>query len=413
MKRVWSRVSSIPDEELWRIHERLRAQLVAFARKRLAQQLENRGAPQAEIDDASQVLDPEALTIGFARRFATYKRAALLFHDLDRLKAILADKERPVQVIIAGKAHPKDNAGKELIREIIHHAREPELQRRVVFLEDYSISLARRLVHGVDIWLNTPRRPMEASGTSGMKCSVNAALNLSIPDGWWCEAEGNDTGWTIGKGEDYTDRDNQDDVESRSLYDLLEKEVIPTFYRRSTADLPTEWISMMKANLAHICPVFNTDRMVIDYTEKFYIPSAEHTQSLFADNLAAARTVAGWKGRLQEEWPGVAVMEVTEPPARELVVNSALSVSATVRLGRLTPADVTVQLYYGPQDAGGHMLSTHTVTMEDQEQAGDGTYRYIGAIPCRTSGRYGYAVRVLPRHDDLVTHYLPGMIRWG
>ena len=413
MKRVWSRVGTIPDEELWRIHERLRARLVTYSRERLRCQLENRGAPQAEIEDASQVLDPEALTIGFARRFATYKRAALLFRDPDRLKAILADRDRPVQIIIAGKAHPKDNAGKELIREIIHNAREPELRRRVVFLEDYSMSVARRLVQGVDIWLNTPRRPMEASGTSGMKCSVNAALNLSIPDGWWCEAEGNDTGWTIGKGEDYTDRGQQDDVESRSLYDLLEKEVIPTFYNRNDADLPTEWLSMMKANLINICPVFNTDRMVIEYTEKFYIPSAEHTQSLFSESFGAARTVAGWKERLRDVWPGVAVMEVTEPPAQELVVNSALPVTATVRLGRLTPEDVTVQLYYGPQDAGGTMLTTDTVTMEDQEGNGDGVYRYKGAIPCRTSGRYGFAVRVLPRHEDLVTPFLPGKIRWG
>ena len=413
MKRIWARVSSIPDEELWRNHERLRARLVAFSRQALRRQLENRGAPKTEVDEADQVLDPEALTIGFARRFATYKRATLFLRDLDRLVDILGNKDRPVQIIIAGKAHPRDNAGKELIREMIHRSRDAKLRRRVVFLEDYSISVARRLVQGVDIWLNTPRRPMEASGTSGMKCAVNGALNLSIPDGWWCEAEGQDNGWTIGKGEDYTDRSQQDDVESRSLYDLLEKEVIPTFYNRNDAGLPTEWVSMMKNCLATIGPVFNTDRQVIDYTEKFYLPSAERTEALFADDFATAREVAAWTQKLEREWPGVSVSDVTEPPESELVVNSSLPVSANIQLGQLSPDDVTVQLYFGPQDADGMLQSTETVLMENQEQNDHGAYRYTGAIPCHTSGRYGYAVRVLPRHEGLVTPFLPGRILWG
>ena len=413
MRRIWARVASIPDEELWRNHERLRARLVAFSRQALRRQLENRGAPKAEVDEADQVLDPEALTIGFARRFATYKRATLFLRDLDRLVAILGSRERPVQIIIAGKAHPRDNAGKELIREMIHRSRDAQLRRRVVFLEDYSISVARRLVQGVDIWLNTPRRPMEASGTSGMKCAVNGALNLSIPDGWWCEAEGQHNGWTIGKGEDYSDRGQQDDVESRSLYDLLEKEVIPTFYNRNDAGLPAEWVSMMKSCLATIGPVFNTDRQVIDYTEKFYLPSGERTEALFANDFATARQVAGWTQKLDREWPGVSVRDVTEPPESELVVNSSLPVSATIQLGQLSPADVTVQLYYGAQDADGVLQSTETVIMEQQEQNGDGAFRYSGEIPCRTSGRYGYAVRVLPRHKDIVTPFLPGRIHWG
>jgi len=413
MKRIWARVASIPDEELWRIHERLRARLVAFSRQALRRQLENRGAPRAEVDEADQVLDPEALTIGFARRFATYKRATLFLRDFDRLVEILGNRERPVQILIAGKAHPRDNAGKELIREIIHRSRDPHLRRRVVFLEDYSMSVARRLVQGVDIWLNTPRRPMEASGTSGMKCAANGALNLSIPDGWWCEAEGQDNGWTIGKGEDYPDRGQQDDVESRSLYDLLEKEVIPTFYRRNEAGLPTEWVRMMKNCLATIGPVFNTDRQVIDYTEKFYLPSADRTATLFADDFAIAKEVAAWTEKLDREWPGVSVTEVAEPPDSALVVNSALPVSATIHLGQLTPADVTVQLYYGAQDAEGVLQGTNTVIMEDQESSGDGSYRYTGAIPCRTSGRYGYAVRVLPRNANIVTPFLPDRLRWG
>jgi starch phosphorylase len=247
---VWKRVEAIPDAELWRTHERRRERLVAFARGRLKKQLAARNALPAEIARAEEVLDPDALTIGFARRFATYKRGTLMFRSLERLSAILGNKDRPVQFIFAGKAHPRDHGGKELIAEILHMARRPEFRRRVAFIEDYDINVARYLVQGVDIWLNNPRRPLEASGTSGMKVTVNGGLNLSILDGWWVEGYQQDNGWAIGSGEEYTDLTYQDDVESRAIYDLLEQEIVPLFYTRSSDGLsaafartstPTAW----------------------------------------------------------------------------------------------------------------------------------------------------------------------------
>jgi len=235
---IWRRVDHIPDAELWRTHERRRERLVVFARRRLKAQLRRRGAPLSEIARAEEVLDPDALTIGFARRFATYKRGTLIFRNLDRLGAIINDKDRPVQLLFAGKAHPRDHGGKELIAEILHIARRPEFRRRIVFLEDYEINLARYMVQGVDVWLNNPRRPLEASGTSGMKVCPNGGINLSILDGWWVEGYAQDNGWAIGAGEEYTDLHYQDDVESRAIYDLLEQEIVPSFYTRSSDGLP-------------------------------------------------------------------------------------------------------------------------------------------------------------------------------
>ena len=413
MERIWARVNSIPDEELWRIHERLRARLVAFARSKLRHSLEHQGAPVTEVEQAAEVLDPEALTIGFARRFATYKRATLLFRDLDRLKRILSDKKRPVQIIIAGKAHPRDNAGKELIRQIIHHARDPVLRRHVVFLEDYSMAVARRLVQGVDLWLNTPRRPMEASGTSGMKCAPNGGINLSTPDGWWVEGEGSDNGWTIGKGEEYESNEYMDDVESQALYDLLEKEVVPLFYSRSETDLPRGWIKNMKASIRTVCSVFNTDRMVSEYTDQFYIPATGRSRLLSEDGFKMAREMAAWQERLEQQWSNVSIESVEASTDRELVVNSALPVKAVLRLGELQPDELTVQLFHGPVDSKGELEQGRSIIMEDCQANGDNTFVYSGAIPCRGSGRHGFAIRVLPKHPDLKTRFIPKLIEWG
>jgi starch phosphorylase len=411
---VWERVEQIPDEELWRSHERLRARLVAFARRQLRHQLEHRGAPQSEREGAVEVLDPDALTIGFARRFATYKRATLMFHDLERLKRILGDPERPVQIIIAGKAHPRDTAGKEFIRQIIHHARDHVLRRRVVFIEDYDIGVARYLVQGVDVWLNNPRRPMEASGTSGMKCPPNGGLNMSIPDGWWPEAVAPDNGWSIGQGEDYTDHQYQDEVESHAIYDLLEKEVIPLFYERGTDGLPRGWIRRMKASIRTICPVFNTDRMVHDYTERFYLPAARRARSLREERFGRAGALARWEAHVREQWPELALVSVETATDEDLEVGAALQVTVVVHLGGLLPEEVTVQLFHGPLDAAGRLHHGSAITMGYMEPDDEeGNHVYAGAIPCRTSGRHGFSVRVLPHHADLVSAFLPGLIRWG
>jgi starch phosphorylase len=412
---VWQRVEHIPDEELWRSHERLRARLVAFARSRLRAQLEHRGAPQSEIEAANEVLDPDALTIGFARRFATYKRATLMLHDLQRLKRILGHPDRPVQILIAGKAHPRDNAGKEFIRQLIHHARDQVLRRRIVFIEDYDINVARHLVQGVDVWLNNPRRPMEASGTSGMKCPPNGGMNMSIPDGWWPEVAQADNGWSIGQGEDYTDHEYQDEVESHAIYDLLEKEVVPVFYERSTDGLPRGWIARMKASIRTVCPVFNTDRMVHEYTERFYLPASERAATLGKARFERARSLGRWETHLRAHWKELLVLSVEAATTEDLEVGAALRVTAVMHLGQLRPEEVTVQLYHGPLDATGNLDRGSAITMGYMEPSdgGGGNHVYSGAIPCRTSGRQGFAVRVIPHHPDLVTNYLPGLVRWG
>jgi starch phosphorylase len=411
---VWKRAEHIPDAELWRTHERRRERLVAFARTRLKLQLKQRGAGPAEIARAEEVLDPDALTIGFARRFATYKRGTLIFRNMERLGNILNNKDRPVQIIFAGKAHPRDHGGKELIAEIQHIARRQEYRRRLVFLEDYDINMARYLVQGVDVWLNNPRRPQEASGTSGMKVCCNGALNLSVRDGWWDEAYNQDNGWAIGAGEEYADLTYQDDVESRAIYDLLEQEIVPLFYNRGSDGLPRGWLRMMKRSIGCICPFFNTNRMVQEYMEKCYWPSAQRRDVLAADNLKKASQLAQWRRHLAQVWSQIRVEAVQANGADPMRVGASLEVQARVNLGGLSPDDVEVQLFHGVVDSFGDIPNPRTVSMSHNGSPTDGNFwAYRGTIPCRTSGQHGYAVRVLPRHAALANLFEPGLICWG
>jgi starch phosphorylase len=408
---VWERVERIPDEELWRTHERRRERLVAFARRRLRTQLERRGVSPSEVSQAAEVLDPDALTIGFARRFATYKRATLLFHDTERLARLLNDPERPVQILFAGKAHPRDDDGKAFIKEIIHQASREEFRNQIVFIEDYDMNVARYLVEGVDVWLNTPRRPREASGTSGMKATANGVLNLSILDGWWAEAYTPELGWSIGRGEEYEDLDYQDAVESAALYNVLEKDVVPLFYTRGRDGLPRGWIAKMKASMRTLCAFFNTNRMVREYTESFYLPAVQRFWHLMEQEGAHARALAAWKRRMYQNWPKIRIGEV-KADADALRVGDVLHVHAQVYLGDLTAEDVQVELYQGMLDESGGIPQGAPITMQPQKEK-DGLFTFTGSIPCFNSGRFGYAVRVLPHHEDLVHPYEPELILWG
>ncbi|MBN2211089.1 MAG: alpha-glucan family phosphorylase [Sedimentisphaerales bacterium] len=410
--RVFNRVDQIPDEELWRTHERRRERLVTFARRRLRQQLEHRGASPVETALADEVLDPEALTIGFARRFATYKRGTLLFQDMERFARIIGNKERPVQIIFAGKAHPRDTQGKELIRKLVHAIRKEDFRRRVVFLENYDINVARTMVQGVDVWLNTPRRGMEASGTSGMKVLANGGLNLSILDGWWCEGYSHDTGWAIGRGETYEDEDYQNAVESRALYDLLEKEVIPCFYQRSSDRLPRNWLRMMKGSMQKLIGHFSTNRMVSEYAQGFYLPSLRRYDRFIADNLQRAKTLADWKDSMRDRWGEVQIGKVEAVAHDKLLVGGKLEVRCQIRLGAIDPGDVSVELYQGPVDAEGQIHSGEAVAMEAKGDVRDGWHVFTGQIPCRYSGQCGFSVRVIASHPDLVDKYDSGLIRW-
>jgi starch phosphorylase len=410
---VWERVERIPDAELWRTHERRRERLVAFARSRVKRQLLARGALPAEVARADEVLDPETLTIGFARRFATYKRGSLIFKNFDRLLSIISSKDRPVQLIYAGKAHPKDHGGKELIAEIMQFARRPELRRRVVFLEDYDMNVCRYLIQGVDVWLNNPRRPLEASGTSGMKAACNGGLNLSILDGWWVEGYAGDNGFAIGAGEEYQDTQYQDEVESRALLDILEQEIVPQFYTRGADGLPRGWLRMMKRSIASLSPVYSTARMVAEYTTTAYLPSAERHRRLLSDGLAPAHALAEWRQRVRKLWPQVAVVSAEASGPEPMHVGGELRVRTRVQLGQLTPDDVQVQLYHGAVDNQGGIPRPSVSAMTPASRPEGGVWPYEGAITCRSSGQHGYTVRVLPKHADLQHPYEPGLLTWG
>lgn len=413
-KTVWQRAEYIAPEELWRTHERRRERLVAFARNRLRAQLEQRGASQMLLESASEVLDPEALTIGFARRFAPYKRATLLIRNPERLARILNNPDRPVQIIFAGKAHPHDDTGKELIRQIVELARQEGFRRKLVFLENYDMAVARYLVQGADVWLNTPLRTREASGTSGMKATANGLLNLSILDGWWDEAYHPQFGWALGRGESYADRDYQDQVESEALYDLLEREVVPLFYERGADGLPRRWITHMKESIGNLCHFVNTHRMVQAYTERFYLPANTCYQYLIADEMDHAWALAAWKIRVRQHWPKVRVETIEAGPFREIPVGHDVQIQARVQLGDLMPDDVTVELYLGAVDAAGNITAAETTAMQLIETDGNGRYWYeVCTPPCRRSGLHGFTVRVRPQHPDMITPFLPGLMVWA
>ncbi|PKN01194.1 MAG: alpha-glucan phosphorylase [Elusimicrobia bacterium HGW-Elusimicrobia-1] len=409
--KIWESVSEIPDAEIWRSHERRRERLVEFVRARLKKQLERRGVSQREVQAADEVLDPEALTIGFARRFATYKRATLIFRDIERLKQIFNRKDMPVQLIVAGKAHPRDAEGKELIKQLIHLARDPDLRGRIVFIEDYDMNVAHYLVQGVDVWLNNPRRPLEASGTSGMKAAVNGVLNLSILDGWWCEGYDGNNGWAIGRGEDYEDPEAQDEVESKAVYDLFEKELAPLFYTRGHGGLPRGWIRKMKDSMRSICPVFNTNRMLKEYTERFYINAHLDYVDLAAGGYSAAKARAGWLAGVHRYWKDVSISAAEDTINGELKIGDEFEITARVRAGSLKPEDLRVEALWGYVDSRGGFDAPRVNVMTAEGKSGD---QIVYKIKVRADriGHCGYALRIMPNSDRPHIRYAPGLIIW-
>jgi starch phosphorylase len=405
-QEIWRRVENIPGEELWRTHERRRERLVTFARRRLLAQLKRRGALRSQVAAVEDVLDSRILTIGFARRVATYKRANLFLHDPDRLARILKDPQRPVQIIFAGKAHPEDDAGKELIRQITGMVREKELRPRLVFLEDYDMTVARYLVQGADVWLNTPLRPLEACGTSGMKAAANGVLNLSTLDGWWDEAwrpddeTGLAPGWAIGSRETSDNREHQDQLEADALYELLEHDLVPTFYDRRADGLPTRWLDRMKSAIASLCHVYNSHRMVREYTESYYLVSRSRQNLLAAEGACHAREVAAWKERVRACWPQVRIESVETPGTRQISVGSGVLSRAKVQLGQLSPDEVAVELYAGRVDAHENITGDVAVRMHATGREGDLHVFETSYGPCAESGLHGYTVRVTPFHPN-------------
>jgi starch phosphorylase len=408
----WDRLSEARDDELWRVREQGREHMVAFVRQRLRAQLMARGLSSSDVEWTDSVLDPKALTIGFARRFATYKRATLLLSQPERLKALLLSGDRPVQMVFAGKSHPADDSGKELIRQVSAFAADPEIRHRFVFVDDYDISVARSLLQGSDVWLNNPRRPQEACGTSGMKAVLNGGLNLSILDGWWDEAFDGENGWAISSAEHVEDLERRDEVEAGSLFELLERQVVPLYYERWQGPVPRRWVARVKRSLITLGPFVSAARMVRDYTEQLYEPTAAQGDLLAADDHKRARSLAAWKETFVAGWSKVHVDSVDVDSA-VADLGAERSVETVVSLGDLSPADVQVQLIHGPSGQGQELASTTVVSMDPAGSAADGHLRYTGTFTCSVAGRYGVTVRIVPAHEDLVTPAELGRIAWA
>ena len=407
-----NRIEDIYDEELWRGHEMNRARLVRTCREQLIKQYSRRNAPRNVIEALESVLDPDVLTIAFARRFATYKRAYLLFKDSQRLESIVNSEKQPVQFIFAGKAHPKDNEGKELIKKLFGFASKPELRDRIVFLEDYDMHLARHLFQGADVWLNTPRRPLEACGTSGMKAAINGVLNVSILDGWWCEGYSPERGWRIGTGEEYSDHDYQDAVESQALYNVLENEVIPCFYNRKNGDLPADWLQKMKASMKMAMEMFCSLRMVTNYNNQHYLPAARRYETLLANQAEEAKNLATQIKRLRSLWKNIQIQTPVRKNRGPYRVGEKFEVNAEVNLGELHPDEVDVELYYGHMRSIEDLATSQAEPMNVLEDHSSGHYLYGCSLACQGSGRFGFTVRVTPRGDERVKS-TPRLLTWA
>ena len=417
---VWTQISQIPDPELWRTHERRRERLITFARQRQEQKQALGGSiskrPQESDTMATKILNSAALTIGFARRFATYKRATLLFHDVDRLDKILNHPERPVQLIFAGKAHPHDYEGKLLIQRIARIAAEPRFYHKIVFIENYDICVGRYLVEGVDVWLNNPLRPNEASGTSGMKAAANGVLNLSIADGWWAEANHLGGGWTIDTGPVPEDSKSTNKAHANAIYDLLENEIVPLFYQRNPVDdVPHEWVARMKTAMQNLAPLFNTKRMVSEYAEQLYFPAHRRWQALNASEAKRSIAFARWKTHIRDHWGDLRVEEKHTDAAQnaELGVGESTTVQAVVRTDVLFPHELAVQIYHGVLDEAGEIHNGTVSPMLYKDDLGSGTYLFEGTLTLKQTGLHGYTVRALPNHEDLQSPHELGLITWA
>jgi starch phosphorylase len=410
--KIWEQIRDIPDLELWDAHKRRKRRLIAFIRERAIQAAVNRKAPAAEVRRLGDILDPDTLTIGFARRFATYKRATLIFRDVARLKRILTNSAMPVQIVIAGKAHPKDHPGKMLIREIVQLSRDPDLSNHIVFVEDYGLVVGRELVTGVDLWLNNPRRGEEACGTSGMKAGINGIPNLSILDGWFDEAYEHSGGWAIGEREPYSE--DQDEVHARAIYSLLENEIVPMYYQgRDEEDVPDDWVARMKQSLMYLSPRFNAQRMVLEYMEQLYEPAHRAYAAVRQNNFQPARERARWNEEVHRVWANVNFVDTGNGPGTAITSGSSIPLRVAVDLAGLRPGDVRVEAVVGRVGPAGQLEETQVLVLPAIEEHGSVVVFGREFVPYET-GRLGYSLRVSPNHyDDPLTRACNSPLKWG
>ncbi|SNS05009.1 starch phosphorylase [Geodermatophilus pulveris] len=394
-------VDRIPSGELWSTRRMLRGRLVEEVRRRLRDTALSRGAAESEVGWTDSAFDPDVLTIGFARRVPSYKRLTLMLRDPGRLRALLLDRERPVQLVIAGKSHPADDGGKQLIQQMVKFADDPELRHRIAFLPGYDIGMARYLYWGCDVWLNNPLRPLEACGTSGMKAALNGGLNLSIRDGWWDEWFDGQNGWAIPTADGIADPERRDDIEARAIYDLLTSQVVPRFYETDRDGVPTRWVEMVRHTLRETGPKVLATRMVRDYVQQLYVPAAGSSRAMAEGGYGAARTEAGWRARLLDHWGTVRVAHVEATGAGDTPeIGSTLALRAEVELPGLTPSDVLVQAAYGRVDDSDGLHQVTTLPMAHEHTEGS-RHWFSATVPLERTGAFGYTVRVLPHSAHL------------
>ncbi len=405
-------VDRVDSADIWKLKRSMRERLVVEVRRRLRESWLQRGATRAELGWVDTVLDPDVLTIGFARRVPSYKRLTLMLRDRERLKSLLLHPERPVQLVIAGKAHPADDGGKRLIQELVRFADDPEVRHRIVFLPNYDIGMAQQLYPGCDVWLNNPLRPYEACGTSGMKAALNGGLNLSILDGWWDEWFDGHNGWAISSADGVDNADRRDDIEAAALYDLVEKEVAARFYDRDDAGLPIRWLEMVRHTLKSLGPKVLSTRMIRDYLTELYVPTVRMARAL-NDDYAGARALAEWKARLRSAWPGVRIEHVEgSGVGASPELGATLSIQVYVALGDLSPDDVDVQVVHGRAGEDDSLTDVSTSALAAGDAYEGGRYRYAGDVVLDRTGPFGYSVRVLPRHRLLASPAEMGLVVW-
>jgi glycogen phosphorylase len=410
--RDWSGVDTLPSERLWRTRHLLRARLVAEVRTRLRMSWLQRGATAAELGWVDSVLDPNVLTIGFARRVPSYKRLTLMMRDQERLKRLLLDPLRPVQIVIAGKAHPADEGGKKLIQEIVKFSDEAEVRHRIVFLPNYDIKMAQHLLPGCDVWLNNPLRPYEACGTSGMKAALNGCLNVSILDGWWDEWYDGDNGWSIPSADGIEDAERRDDIESAALYDLLENEVAPRFYDIDADNLPVRWLEMVRHTLKSLGPKVLATRMVRDYVRQMYTPATTIARRL-DDTHAGAIELAAWKKRVRKGWPEVRIEHIESSGVSDApALGSQLNLRVFAALGELRPQDVDVQVLHGRVAADDELRRPIVTSLEHALEYEGGRHRFDAEVSLAKTGPFGYTVRIVPRHDLIASSADLGLVAW-
>lgn len=409
--KTWDALTSLPDEELWAAHQVRKNAMVEHVRERVKRQYLRYGEGPTKINEAASLLDPKALTLGFARRFATYKRATLIFKDEERLLRILNNPERPVQIVFSGKAHPADEPGKGLIQHIYHLSQRPEFRGKIVFVENYDMNIARYLVSGVDLWLNTPRRPHEASGTSGQKAALCGSPNFSVLDGWWVEGYNGQNGWAIGEERAYKDEATQDEADVQNLYTTLEEVIVPLYYERNAAGIPSDWVAIMKEAIRTCAPEFSMRRMVKDYTETYYLPAAVNGKTFTTDSYALARELAGWKAQLGQRWQSLRV-EAESDGSGQITVGESLKVRAKLWPSGVGKEEIAVDIVAGIPNNANKLADPIVMPMQPVGEA-NGAILYEGSITPKESGVITLGVRARPDHEELINPNETGINRWA